>query len=91
MARVSSESDRVVRTGQSLIAGMNYGKILHFECQNTAPPFGDYEDDEHFPVYASPCGHILWLCLSHLCFKWLRPADPLGQLVNQLTAGAAGP
>ena len=36
--------------GQSLLAGMNYGKTLHFECQNTAPPFGEYEDDEHFPV-----------------------------------------
>ena len=39
-----------MRAGQSLLAGMNYGKTLHFECQNTAPPFGEYEDDEHFPV-----------------------------------------
>ena len=43
--------------GQSLLAGMNYGKTLHFECQNTAPPFGEYEDDEHFPVCVLPLPH----------------------------------
>ena len=40
---------------------MNYGKTLHFECQNTAPPFGEYEDDEHFPVCVPPAPSImLW-------------------------------
>jgi hypothetical protein len=33
---------------------MRYGKWVHLECQNAAPPFGEYEDDEHFPVPSSP-------------------------------------
>ena len=33
-----------------IVQGMHFSKTLQFECQNTAPPFGEYEDDDSFPI-----------------------------------------
>ena len=70
---------------KSIVAGMLYGKTLQFECQNTAPPFGEYEGEDTFPVAELFSGG--WNKKEAAIEALLRDDDPPppmgGSFVNQ--------
>jgi hypothetical protein len=70
---------------KGIVAGMLYGKTLQFECQNTAPPFGEYEGEDTFPVTELFSGG--WNKKEEAIEALLRDDDPPppmgGSFVNQ--------